>query len=53
MKKAIKAEALIILSLHNSQLKYIRSIEEAELIWNILKDVYELKGRQHRLFLQW
>ena len=45
MKKAIKAEALIMLLLHNSQLEHVRSIEGAELIWNTLKDVHEPKGR--------
>ena len=32
MRKATKAEALIMLSLHNSQLEHVRNIEGAELI---------------------
>ena len=41
-RKATKARALIMLSLHNSQLEHIRKCEGAEEIWNTLKDIHEL-----------
>jgi hypothetical protein len=52
IRKAAKAKALIILSLHTSQLEHIRNIEGPQEIWDKLKEVHEPQGRQHRLYLR-
>ena len=52
MKKAAKARALIILSLHISQLEHVRKLEHPQEIWEKLKEVHEPTGRQHRLYLR-
>ena len=52
IRKSDKARALIILSLHTSQLEHVRKLQDPEEIWKKLKDVHEPQGRQHRLYLR-